>query len=484
MNKKDLTRWNRSGLKAFRYIDGNAITYLETLRLALNEEYNANSPPQWQELVSRFPQLANESPLQKNKRITDQYYDERRDFAWEILRSFARSVHVLGEYINAYANEAYLPTAIEWDNVRKLVALLGYQPSPPSSAMTSIALLLKPGQSGEINRGFAIKNKPAKGAATIIFETQEKMKGHALINTMRLKDWNRNPQTIKTQKQGRFRNIVFELPQLAKDINIGDQGVLVAAKKGYPIEVISMKHKKHNSRITLRARSKMPKKIALADTTLYLQPQFIEKPLPNGKGSASLSAAVNLADGEVVISGKSSSLAALKVVQAKQKLVLFEPSTFNENDSITRALISKKQHLDDFPKIDSPANDFFILNDVANKDKVFVVDEKLNPVSKKIEKEDSTNTFYIEGKNLGDTLYYTQKPLTSKPLATVINVGNATVTSLQFSGKASELTSGQWLWVKHKNGKRAAYQISKIKQQQDQFHLTLPSTKAVALIQS
>jgi hypothetical protein len=484
MNKKDLTRWNRSGLKAFRYIDGNAITYLETLRLALNQEYNANSP-QWQELVSRFPQLANESPLQKSKRISEQYYDERRDFAWEILRSFARSVHVLGEYINAYANEAYLPTAVEWDNVRKLVALLGYQPSPPSSAMTNIALLLKQGQSGEINRGFAIKNKPAKGEATIIFETQEKIKGHALINTMRLKDWNKNPFTIKARKQGRFRNIVFELPHLATDINIGDVGVLVTTKKGFPIEVIAIKHNKNNSRITLRARSKIPKKIALADTTLYLQPQFIEKPLPNGKGSASLSEAVNLTDGEVVISGKNSNLVALKVVNAKQNAVLFKPSTFKKNDRITRALVSKKQHLDAFPKISDPANDFFILNEVSNKDKVFVVDEKLNPVTNKIEKTEKTNTFFIEGKNLGDTLYFIQMPLASESLATIRSAASSVVTSLSFNGKATELTSGQWLWVKHKNSKRvAAYQISKIEQKQDLFSLTLPSTKAVSLIQS
>jgi len=162
MSKKDLTRWNRSGLKAFRYIDGNAITYLETLRQALKKEYTNGSTTQWDELLKRFTVLPNESSFQKTKRISDQYYDERRDFAWEILRAFSRSVHVLGEYINAYANEAYLPTAVEWDNVRKLVALLGYQPSPPSSAMTPIALLFKSGLAGEVKRGFAIKNNPLK----------------------------------------------------------------------------------------------------------------------------------------------------------------------------------------------------------------------------------------------------------------------------------------------------------------------------------
>ena len=32
---QDLTRWNRAGLKRFRYVDGNAATHLEELRLAL-----------------------------------------------------------------------------------------------------------------------------------------------------------------------------------------------------------------------------------------------------------------------------------------------------------------------------------------------------------------------------------------------------------------------------------------------------------------
>ena len=175
-DKKDLTRWNRAGLSKFSYIDGNAITYLETLRQKLQHEYTHQESLQWTELATRFPELTSESAYQTSKRLKQQYYDDRRDYAWEIVRTFSRSAHVLGEYINAYANEAYLPTAVEWNNVRKLVALLDYRPSPPASAETYIALLLKPDESGIIEQGFAIKNKPAKGESSVIFETRQKLK--------------------------------------------------------------------------------------------------------------------------------------------------------------------------------------------------------------------------------------------------------------------------------------------------------------------
>jgi len=39
----DLSRWNRAGLRRFRYVDGNAATHLETLRRALAERF-----PHWE----------------------------------------------------------------------------------------------------------------------------------------------------------------------------------------------------------------------------------------------------------------------------------------------------------------------------------------------------------------------------------------------------------------------------------------------------
>jgi len=35
----DLTRWNRAGLRRFRYVDGNAVTFLEFLRAELAKRF-------------------------------------------------------------------------------------------------------------------------------------------------------------------------------------------------------------------------------------------------------------------------------------------------------------------------------------------------------------------------------------------------------------------------------------------------------------
>ncbi len=57
--KPDLMRWNRAGLARFRYIDGNAVTYLETLRQAMSEVfYRPRRQPQVACVARRPPGTA------------------------------------------------------------------------------------------------------------------------------------------------------------------------------------------------------------------------------------------------------------------------------------------------------------------------------------------------------------------------------------------------------------------------------------------
>src|SRR6185436_19616846 len=94
----------------------------------------------WSDLGVRPPQVA-ETEAQRLDRLLVQYFEEepsgataarsreavnrlRRDPAWQITRATARAVHVLGEYLDAYANEGFLRTATQWDNVRRLVETL------------------------------------------------------------------------------------------------------------------------------------------------------------------------------------------------------------------------------------------------------------------------------------------------------------------------------------------------------------------------
>ena len=60
--KQDLTRWNRSGLSRIRYVDGNAVTYLEALRLAMRDAFTAaDGTNQWAALDTAIPELPDET---------------------------------------------------------------------------------------------------------------------------------------------------------------------------------------------------------------------------------------------------------------------------------------------------------------------------------------------------------------------------------------------------------------------------------------
>ncbi len=197
----DLTRWNRAGLNRFRYIQGNAAEYLETLRSLLAARF-----PQWekvQTLGGAGAEAVGDSGIDPENqesdrlaRVLSQYHDARRDWAWEICRSFARACHVLTEHIDACANEACLGTATQWENVRKLVEMLGYHPAPPASAATRLVLTAKAGQAGMVQKGFQVKHKPPQGGPAIIFETLEDMAVDAALNELRLKDWDRSPAAV------------------------------------------------------------------------------------------------------------------------------------------------------------------------------------------------------------------------------------------------------------------------------------------------
>ncbi|MEA2563872.1 MAG: hypothetical protein QOH06_5376 [Acidobacteriota bacterium] len=167
----DLTRWNRAGLTRFRYVDGNALTFLEDLR---------------SELAARFPEWE----------IQQRNYDEpSADWAWEIVRAFARACHVLGEHVDAYANEGYLRTASQWDSVRKLVAMLDVHPAPPASASTPLVIDAKD-EPGTLAAGFAVRHTPKDGGAPVLFETLEELALDPALNALHLAGWNLSPAPL------------------------------------------------------------------------------------------------------------------------------------------------------------------------------------------------------------------------------------------------------------------------------------------------
>ena len=186
----DLTRWNRAGRTRFDYIDGNAVTWLERLREALHAQFPHSSA-----FDAEVP--TGETESERLSRLEAQHRGEQRgDLLWETTRAFARACHVLLEHVDAYANEGYLRTATQWENVRRLVEMIDYHPAPPASASTQLVLEAKEDASGEVAAGFQVKYSPPEGGAPVIFETLETVKVDAALNALRLSNWNRSAASL------------------------------------------------------------------------------------------------------------------------------------------------------------------------------------------------------------------------------------------------------------------------------------------------
>lgn len=186
----DLTRWNRAGLSRFEYVNGNAATYLELLRQALDLHF----PDRWDALRSGLPEDLDEEPDgDRLDRMLVQYHRERGDWGWEIARALARVCHVLTGHLDVYANEGYLDTATQWDNVRRLVEMLDYSPAPPASATARLVLHTK-GEEGTVEKGFQVQHTPPEGGAPVIFETLEDLEVDPDLDALRAAGWNRSPR--------------------------------------------------------------------------------------------------------------------------------------------------------------------------------------------------------------------------------------------------------------------------------------------------
>ncbi len=225
----DLTRWNRAGLSRFEYLDGDAAVWLEELRIAMLGLYLHQADPEdrtpekwrdlflkqkserqlkasqeeyeqalaWSILLPPMPEVV-ESGGKRNKRLLEQYDRHTPDdYTWEIMRAFARAAHIVLGHQNAYANEGYLGTATQWDNLRKLAAMVNYQPTPPASATTTVALEVERKDGViEIARGLAMKYAPPAGGAPLVFEALKPVLAHADLNTVRPVNWNQNTSPL------------------------------------------------------------------------------------------------------------------------------------------------------------------------------------------------------------------------------------------------------------------------------------------------
>ncbi len=253
----DLTRWNRAGLSRFRYLDGNAATFLEALCV------------DWQARFPRWPAVAGEVPPEESDRawqarLERRYQADQDDLLWQIGRGFARASHVLGEHLDAYANEATVGTATEWENLRRLVAMLDYHPRPPASAQTTLAVLAK--RPGPLAAGFAVKHSPADGAP-VVFETLEDLALDPRLNTLRPAGHDRNPASL----QGQYLELSGEHDKLTRGTPLVVEDTRRGRSHAHLIQSVALDEERGVTRVRITPR--LSPKSRTGDVRVHVLPK-------------------------------------------------------------------------------------------------------------------------------------------------------------------------------------------------------------------
>ncbi len=302
----DLTRWNRAGLSRFTYVDGDAATWLEELRIAmmglvargaameerLPETWRCRfsldpaewpDPAQrdafsqtlaWRTLARAWPDRA-ETARRRNARLLDQYALRSTDYGWEAMRAGARAAHVLLGHLEAYANEGYLRTATQWNNVARLAAMVNHQPSPPTSALTTVGLIVNPTDDGtavEIARGLAMKYAPPEGGPPVIFETLDRITAHAGLNAVRATRWDFDPILVNPSDTW----VDDEKAELAP----GAVGVIATSAGGAQAIILSSATRDAEAGTAVITFSGTTPEWPRGDVRLCIDPKAVRKGLP------------------------------------------------------------------------------------------------------------------------------------------------------------------------------------------------------------
>ncbi len=301
MSGSDFTRWNRAQLPRFRYVDANAATHLEALRIELAARF-----AQWSALTAAIP--VDETVSEQMLRILNQYKAERRDWAWETTRTFARALHILTEHVDAFANEGYLRTATQLSSIHKLAAMIGYSPAPASSAATSLVLIAKPEVTvATVKRGFAVKSLPP-GAPPVIFETLADIDIMSALNAVRLEAWNVNVEPLGEADvfPTAPRPALWNQP---KDFKASAGGVAVVAKiataGGTPVPLAAAKIVTQPGSPLAVSRLDavplpLPPDLNRDNACLYVSPAQVLVPAINGTGAVRMPPSHGLVAGDVV----------------------------------------------------------------------------------------------------------------------------------------------------------------------------------------
>lgn len=455
----DLTRWNRAGLSRLHYTDGNAATYLEDLRLALRTQFGSDEDVLVWLGASLNNDLTDKNLREWQARLLDQYGAPRRDYAWEILRTFARSSHVLAQTVNAYSNERYIRTATQWDNLRRLVKMLDYHPAPPASAETWVALAAKLPDAtkgitgiGTVDKGLALQNQPKDGTSPLVFETLQELEVDYRLNELRAPDYDRSRKLLPISEE--FDYLLSNLPE---GISVGDRGVVSCVDSAVAVEVIEIDVKCLKLKVIEKGFT--PGNWALADMRLHLAPGWQNSPRLNGTNVVEVSNVnASVRAGDVLAYGSGSNWSPAKVEALDGNRIRFDKPVA-KSTTLLQTLQANKQAAGFILPIQRA------YSSVWNSDLIAA-----NPTR---HSEDGEDIYDYLASNVSPRVYY----LPINP-PTAFSVTNDAIANLQFSGKPGDLASGDWIILKDADEDFYSYKIKSIELLDGAYNLTVSGTLA------
>jgi hypothetical protein len=470
---KDLTRWNRSGLSRFRYVDGNAAIYLEALRLSMREAFtDGDGKNRWSALDTAIPVPVSETAAQRQRRWVDQYRAERRDYAWEILRTFARSLHVLSEHVDAYANEGYLRTTTQWDNLRRLVEMLDYHPAPPASAETPIVLLAKKDKSGTVKAGFAFKNKPDDGSKPAVFETLEDVAVDFRMNHLRPADWNLSQELFVYGESASTTSFPLDAP--LEGVSVGTLGVLVIelesiASLGVAVRVTEVS----DGALGFLGEAKptgWPLQVRLHQVRLFLNPKFKQAPQLAGDNVVTLAGGHGLSLGAVVAWKDGSTWKAAKVAQLEGNRAKLSKTAPAVGTKLYLAVHSDVQTMtiggSEVKRVILPSHD------AGSREKWAIFNAGLQKLSSfSTHSQDGVKVYDFVSGDTHSRLYYV--PSSGGEIKESAKVLESKPQELTLDGAPGGLVSGGWVIAETSGGNRKAAMIDVLEEGEKSFTLEL-----------
>jgi hypothetical protein len=461
----DLTRWNRAGLSRLHYTEGNAATYLEDLRLALRTQFGSDEDV----LIWLGENLTDKNLREWQARLLDQYGAPRRDYAWEILRTFARSSHVLAQTVNAYSNERYIRTATQWDNLRRLVKMLDYHPAPPASAETWVALFAKLPDAakgitgiGTVDKGLALQNQPKDGSSPLVFETLQELDVDYRLNELRAPGYDRSVTLLAIPAQSQDIQFNYPLSVMPEGVSVDDRGVVscLGQAAAVQVKVIGTDY----LGLIVIEQGFTARSWALADVRLQLAPAWQNALRLNGSNVLEVDKANSaIAVGDLLVHSVSGSWLPKTVIAVDADRVELNQALAT-GTALYKTLRANQQNIS--------GNSRFVLPTARASTTVWRADRSAQSVTT----EPATTSVPLYDYVLGSVSSHIHYLAVSTPVA--FTVTSTPAFSLQFSGKPGDLASGDWIILQSVTGTFYAHTIAGIELLDGAYRLTVNGSLA------